>query len=174
MTSRRPTRARSSPRRRSPRQNLAWFADGTAGLSTLAIGAQNHANLLGAWDALSTFSGLTILRAILHVKIVADIGGGAGNSGAYGTTVMDEDAREAGAFPDPIADEAKFHVHRYFDASNDANANDAAVHEAEFDFKTGRRLPSSRDRYVFVIDNSSASAGGVKWNVKWRLLLKLN
>jgi len=152
---------RRTTRRREP---TMWTTAALLNQNTAASG-QVGIDILGGFTLTEkhNISGLVTI----HYRFMYRSNTQAANTdGAFGVSVVEDDALAAAQFPEPLSDgDASWPVHHFFQHEQ-ASADTKTI---EGQSKARRRIPIKQS-IAFVLDISSA--GSVQWGIQLRVLLQ--
>ena len=154
------------------RRQLAWV-NARSDFATLAGGAQT--NMLLFNDA--TFGGrhtkgATVTRILAKVWMKNNAVAQA-NSLAWGITIVNADARAAGAFPDPadLGDRAGWLVRDWMLGNSDSLSDASQWITTVFDLRSQRILRNEEDELHLIPENTGSFT--LQWAAFVRVLLKM-
>ena len=165
-----PQRSRGSGRRGgSLRRSREWFGVASTANAGQSAGTQSTLVIVQPSIDLTANDG-TVVRIVGDFLLRCSA---AALDAFYrlGIIVVDEDARVAGAVPDPWTDPAAWMWERtgWLYTSNVADITQAE--RFHVDIKTGRKLPQSHSALILVIENLSGSTTGFDYFVGLKALV---
>ena len=153
---------------RGPKRRYLWVDNSLATLTNISAGAQGVVDLLGSIDV-DTQVGMTCVRLLLNMVVGPDTSGQT-VEGEHAVCIITSDAMAAGAVPDPSTDEYPWYLKDGFLHVGDADAG-PRTWEHKYDIRTSRRIKSTDDRLLHIIENSGSSI--LEYWMSWRALMAL-
>ncbi len=163
-------RRRGSPtgrRRRTRPVGATEWTNVRLSEATVAIGGVSEFDVLGGFTETEKARVAVILRAYGEVTINSV---SANNTvhGAFGLTVVNDEAMAASVLPDPLGDENDpWYWHREFNQ----RYSDIRTEKYPFDARTQRRVPIG-STLMFALDLSGAADGSILYSVNIRVLFR--
>ena len=153
---------------------LQWFSSEIY-LASLADATQSNLLLYSAsYQAAALVKGATVTRTIVDMHMRA-------NAVAqpirltYGITLVNADARAAGAFPDPedMAETAGWLYRARMLGIHDSVSDGAQDQKKSADLRSQRILRNERDELHLIVHNGSGGGAILFWSAFIRVLIKL-
>ena len=169
MTTRRPSRRGSTPRRRFVKKAVRWI---TITINAQLTGANlfNQVDALGAMTVAEKLEISKVVRVHFELNYSSDVGG-SHTFGRFGLIIANDDAIAAGtgSLPDPIGDsDQSWMLNEHFASEQDQLV---ATRTIARDIRA-QRLVKPGTSLAFILHVNSGASASLHWNMGMRLLIE--